>query len=108
MNRPIILCSFRCHRVLHLGFDEELQDVGVFLRLVLLVVAAVSGGGRLRAQHQVAVVEATLHGFIHDVEPGPRLHPPSNVVLALIRLLQVLKHTGALKHTWLLLLLLFT
>lgn len=92
MNCPIILRRLCRHRVFHLRLDEELQDVSVLLVLVLLTVAAVSGNaGRLRAQHQVAVVEATLHGFIHNVEPGPRLHRASHVVLALVGLLQVLE-----------------
>lgn len=101
VNRPIILCGLRCHCVFHLRFDEELQDVGVFLVLVLLTVAAVNGvAGGLRAQHQVAVVEATLHGLIHDVEPGPRLYDPPDVVLALVGLLQVLEKTSTLIETW--------
>lgn len=100
MNRPIILCGFCCHRVFHLRLDEELQDVGVLLVLVLLTVAAVRGiAGSLWAQHQVAVVEATLHGFIHDVEPGPRLHDTHHVVLALVGLLQVLENTTRLTET---------
>lgn len=93
--RPIMLCSLLRHRVLHLRFDEELQDVGVLLVLAGLVVAAVAGvTGGLRAQHQVAVVEATVHGFIHDVEPGPRLDDTPDVVLALVGLLQVLQNTA--------------
>ncbi len=98
MNRPIILGGFRCHRVLHLRFDEELQDVGVLLVVVVLAVATVTGiGGGLGAQHQVAVVEAALHGFIHDVEPGPRLYDTPDVVLTLVGLLQVLEDNEILQ-----------
>lgn len=98
MNRPIILCRLRRHRVFHLRLDEELQDVGVLLVLVLVAVAALccvvvaATAGALRAQHQVTVVQATLHGLVHDVEPGPRLHHPHHAVLALIGLLQILQH----------------
>lgn len=101
VNRPIIPCGFCRHRVLHLRLDEELQDVGVLLVLGLLTATAVgcvSGG--LWTQHQVAVVEATLHGFVHDVEPGPRLHDTPYVVLALVGLLQVLENTTRFTETW--------
>lgn len=92
VNPPIIRCCFGCHRVLHLRLDEELQNVGVLLVLIGLAVATVTGvASGLWAQHQVAVVEATLHGFIHDVEPRPRLHNAPHVVLALVWLLQVLE-----------------
>lgn len=101
MNRPIILCRLRRHRVFHLRLDEELQDVGVLLVLVLVAVAAlgcvvvvvvvVATAADLWAQHQVTVVETTLHGLVHDVEPGPRLHHPHHAVLALIGLLQILQ-----------------
>lgn len=91
VHRPILLRCLRCHRVLHLGLDEELQDVRVLLVLARLVVATVSGApGRFWTQHQVAVVEPPLHGFIHDVEPGPGLYDAPDVVLALVGLLQVL------------------
>lgn len=91
MHRPIILCCLRCHCVLHLCLDEELQNVGVLLVLVRLVVATVNGApGRFWTQHQVAVVEPPLHGFIHDVEPGPGLYDAPDVVLPLVGLLQVL------------------
>lgn len=91
MHRPIIPCCLCCHRVLHLCLDEELQDVCVLLGLVGLAVATVSGVSYgFWTQHQVAVVEATLHGFLHDVEPGPRLYNATDVVLTLVGLLQVL------------------
>jgi len=92
VNRPVALCRFCCHRVVHLRLDEELQDVRVLLVLVGLAVATLSSiAGGFRTQHQVAVVEATLHSFIHDVEPGPRLHHAPDVVLTLVGLLQVLE-----------------
>lgn len=100
MNRPVVLRRLRRHRVLHLRLDEELQDVRVLLVLVGLAVAAVTGvGGGVRAQHQVAVVETTLHRFVHDVEPRPRLHHAPQAVLALVRLLQVLEETRRFTDT---------
>lgn len=92
MNHPFVLCGFCRPCVFHFCLDEKLQDVGVLLVLVLLSDAAVSGipAGCLWTQHQVTVVEATLRGFIHDVEPWPRLHHTTDVVLPLVLLLQVL------------------
>lgn len=101
MRRPIILCCLCCHRVLHLRFDEELQDVGVLLDLVRLVVATVNGApSSFWTQDQVAVVEPPLHGFIHDVEPGPRLYDTPHVVLTLVGLLQVLEDTARVTDSW--------
>jgi len=91
------------HVVVHLRLDEELQDVGallvvvvVVLVMVVVVVPEAAATAVLRAQHQVAVVETAMHGFVHDVEPGPRLHDPPGVVLALVGLLQVLGDTVGL------------
>lgn len=90
MDRPPIVGGLLRRRVVHLRLDEELQDVSVLLVVGPEASPTAAGGvvgGSLRAQHQAAVVEAAVHGFIHDVEPGPRLHRPPNAVLALVRLL---------------------
>lgn len=90
MNHPIILCSFRRHCILHLCLDEEFQDVVVFLALVnVATVSSITTHG-LRTQYQATVVQTPLRGFIHDMEPGPRLHHTTYVILSLILLLQIL------------------
>lgn len=100
----------RCHRIFHLRLDEELQDVGVVRVLeaiaqlrgtaddvdVVVAVVVVVVAADLGAQNQIPVVQAALHGILHDVEPGPRLHHALHAVLALVGLLQVLR--GAKQH----------
>lgn len=103
----------RRHRIFHLRLDEELQDVGAVLVLVaiaelrgavddvdIIVVVVDVVAAVLRAQNQIAAVQAALHGVLHDVEPGPRLHHPLHAVLALVGLLKVLggKKRHEVKH----------
>lgn len=75
-------------RVIHLGLDEELQDV-VVVPPPLAVVE--------RAQHHATAVQATVQGVVHQAEPRPRLGRTPRLIPArrLVGLLQVLtpRHT---------------
>lgn len=90
MNHPILPCGFRRHGVLHLRLDEEFQNVVVFLALVDVAAVRCDSTAGLGAQYQATVVQASLRGLVHDVEPGPRLHHATRAVLALVLLPQVL------------------
>lgn len=92
VHRPVVP-SVHCHRVVHLRFDEKLQNVRVFLVLARLVVSAVAGvNRRVRTEHKVAVEEPAVHRLLHHVEPGPGFDHSCDV-LPLVRLLQVLGRT---------------
>lgn len=95
MGHPFVLRHLCSDRLLHLRLDEKLQDVRVVLVPAGWSVATVTSEGDadvvvLWAQNQIAVVESSLHGLVHDVEPGPGLDHSTKVLLILVWLLQVL------------------